>query len=91
MMATDDAMARISPVLKGREEYQVRFLFFPKPLSSMALAMTSILSMDDTIRGNRRVAAHFSLFMRPSFSAPDLWPAGLRIFHGILSGYQEYI
>ena len=56
-----------SPFLKGLEEYQVRFLFLPKPLSSMAAATISILSMEETIRGKRSVAAHLSLLKRLSF------------------------
>ena len=67
-IAIEEIMAIQSPLLKGREEYQVLFLFFPKPLNSIAFAMTSILSIEETISGNSRVAAHFSLLKRLSFS-----------------------
>ena len=43
--SAQNTMLRTSRFVKGLAMYQVLFLFFPKPLSSMALEMVSILSM----------------------------------------------
>ena len=47
--------------------YQVRFLFLPKPRSSMALEITSILSMLDNTSGIRIAPALFSRLKRDCF------------------------
>ena len=64
VMRTQRAMAIKSVPLNGRAEYQVRFRFFPKPLSSMAFAMRSILSMLEMISGNSIMTAFYSLLIR---------------------------
>ena len=78
VMRTQRAMAIKSVPLNGRAEYQVRFRFFPKPLSSMAFAMRSILSMLEIISGNSIMTAFFSLSI---FDHPckELMALGARI------------
>ena len=55
-------MLMISFAVKGLAMYQVLFLLLPKPLSSMALDMVSILSMLITISGMSIDAADFRRF-----------------------------
>ena len=56
-------MLMISHLVKGLAIYQVLFLFFPNPLSSMALDMVSILSILIMIRGTSMDDADFRRFM----------------------------
>ena len=61
---TEKPHAAKSAALKGREEYHVLFLFFPNPLSSIALAMTSMRSIEEIMRGKSIADAFVSLFTR---------------------------
>ena len=65
--AAHSAMEMISAAVKRRAIYQVRFLFLPKPRSSIALEMTSMRSMLDRISGIRIDDAAFSRLTSETF------------------------
>ena len=62
-----NTMLIISHFVKGLAMYQVLFLCFPKPLSSMALDIVSILSMLMMMRGISMDDADFSLLKSDTF------------------------
>ena len=61
------AIEILSMAVKGRAEYQVRFLCLPKPRSSMALEMVSMRSMELRTRGMRMALAAFRRLTRLTF------------------------